>query len=229
MASATISPPATALSPPAATAVPLTAPRPVSEENLAELIALARSSPNTLLGLIWKHAFEEGSRDGFKRGTAFFKDLDVKTAFREGATQGQMIGIISEREEWEMAGHSDWCFTPAPCVFCEAGLNAPKKPVIVKSGAMVQANIIETPPPPSKAEATTQVDVNHFLHSSSSQTDPPPTYVNTESQAQDPTATIPTITLTSMPPTFDWSEDAASIPIIPIFLNKQPPHDFSAL
>jgi len=67
-------------------------------------------------------------------------------------------------------------------------------------------------------------------HISSSQTSPPPLLVNAEAQAQltdlAPTpGTAPTLDL----PAFDWSDDAASIPIIPIFPKNQPHCDLSAL
>ena len=85
-------------------------PPPATEESIVKLIALATSSPDSPLGLISKHAFEQGSQEGFKRGAAFFKDMYVKQAFREGADQGQIVGILAEREEWEVEGHGQWCF-----------------------------------------------------------------------------------------------------------------------
>ncbi|EDQ98826.1 uncharacterized protein LACBIDRAFT_335619 [Laccaria bicolor S238N-H82] len=77
-ASASASKPAAASSPPP----------PVLEESLAKLITLTTSLPDLPLGLIWVHAFREGSRDGFRRGTELFKDKDVKQAFRDGGDEG---------------------------------------------------------------------------------------------------------------------------------------------
>ena len=71
-------------------------PPPTTEESITKLIALAMSSPDLPLGLVWKHACEQGSQEGFKRGAAFFKDMDVKQAFCEGADQGQIVGILAE-------------------------------------------------------------------------------------------------------------------------------------
>ena len=51
-----------------------------------------------------------------------FKDKNVKQAFREGVDEGQIVGILAEREEWEAAGHGQWCFDqPLMCVLCDAG------------------------------------------------------------------------------------------------------------
>ena len=58
-------------------------PPPVSEMSLVKLIALTTSLPDSPLGLVWKHAFREGSKDGFRRGTVLFKGKDVKQAFCE--------------------------------------------------------------------------------------------------------------------------------------------------
>jgi len=65
---------------------------PVTEESITKLIALAMSLPDSPLGLVWKHAFWEGLKEGFKRGTELFKDKDVKQAFCEGAALQSPIG-----------------------------------------------------------------------------------------------------------------------------------------
>ena len=219
---ACISLPAPASASTASSALP-----PVSEESLAKLIALATSSPDSPLGLVWKHAFQEGLKEGFRRGVELFKDKDVKQAFQEGADEGQIIGILAEREEWEAAGHGQWCFDqPLMCVLCDAGFCD----VHVKVDVAVQVNTVGPPPPPSSAEVAIQVDASHSFSSSPSQTDPLPTYIDAESQAQ-LTASVPTTTTTSTldPPAFNWSEDATTIPIIPMFRKNQPHRDLSAL
>jgi hypothetical protein len=92
----------------------------------------------------------------------------------------------------------------------------------------IQVDIVEHPPPPSSTEAAIQVTPS--LHSSSSQTNPPPLLVNAEAQVQPMDSTpAPTTASTLDPPAFDWSEDAASIPITPIFPKNQPSRDLSAL
>jgi len=49
--------------------------------------------------------------------------MDVKQAFCEGADEGQIVGILSEREEWETAGHGPWCFNmKMVCFTCDTGL-----------------------------------------------------------------------------------------------------------
>ena len=112
-----VSPPVPASASMASSALP-----PVSEESLTKLIALTTSSPDSPFGLVWKHTFQKGSKEGFRRGVELFKDKDVKQAFREGADEGQIVGILAEREEWEAAGHGQWCFDqPLAWVLCNAG------------------------------------------------------------------------------------------------------------
>jgi hypothetical protein len=220
-----------AVSPPAPvstskTAAALSPSPPVSEESLAKLIALTTSSPNSPLGLVWAHAFREGSKDGFRRGTELFKDKDVKQAFREGADEGQIVGILSERREWETAGHGPWCFdTKTDCFSCDTGLTDGHT-CATKLNAMVQVDFVEARPP--SLDAAIQVSPSH--HTSSSQTSPPPLLVNAEAQAQlTDSAPAATTAPTLDPPACDWSDDTASIPIIPIFPKNQPSHDLSAL
>jgi len=110
------------------------------------------------------------------------------------------------------------------CVLCDAGFCDEH----VKVDVAIQADIVGPPPPPSSTEAAIQVTPS--LHSSSSQTNPPPLLVNTEAQAQPMDSTpAPTTASTLDPPAFNWSEDAASIPITPIFPKNQPSCDLSAL
>ncbi|EDR05970.1 uncharacterized protein LACBIDRAFT_329152 [Laccaria bicolor S238N-H82] len=156
-------------------------PPPATEESIAKLIALATSLPDSPLGLVWKHAFEQGSQEGFKRGAAFFKDMDVKQAFREGADQGQIVGILAEREVWEVEGHGQWCFDkPLTCFSCNIGLPEGHSCTANKLDTIVQVDSVEARPPSVKAAI--QVSATH--HASSSQTGPPPLLVNAETQAQ---------------------------------------------
>ncbi|EDR07435.1 uncharacterized protein LACBIDRAFT_327929 [Laccaria bicolor S238N-H82] len=81
---------------------------------------------------------------------------------------------------------------------------------------------------PLSLDTAIQVSCSH--HTSSSQTSPPPLLVNAEAQAQ-PMDLTPAATTTSTldSPAFDWSEDAAAIPITPIFPKNQPYRDLSAV
>jgi hypothetical protein len=155
------------------------------------------------------------------------KDKDVKQAFWEGANEGRIVGILAEREEWEIEGHGQWCFDkPLTCFSCDVGLPEGHTCTANKLDAMVQVDSIKARPP--SLDAAIQVSPSH--HTSSSQTSPPPLLVNAEAQAQlmdsAPTATTAS---TLDPPAFDWSDDAASIPVIPIFPKNQPSRDLSAL
>ncbi|EDQ99906.1 uncharacterized protein LACBIDRAFT_334658 [Laccaria bicolor S238N-H82] len=153
------------------------------------------------------------------QGTELFKDKDVKQAFRDGADEGQIMGILNERKEWEAAGHGLWCFdTKTDCFSCNIGLPEGHTCTANKLNAMVQVDSVEARPP--SLDAAIQVSPSH--HTSSSQTTPP-LLVNVEAQAQlmdlPPAATTaPTLD----PPAFDWSDDTTSIPIVPIFPKNQP-------
>jgi len=219
----TVSPPAPVST--LKTAAASSPPPPVSEESLAKLITLATSSPDLLLGLVWKHAFRKGMREGFRRGTELFKDMDVKQAFHESADEGQIMGILSEREEWETAGHGPWCFDiKMVCFTYDTGL-PDGHTCTTKLDAIVQVDFVEAQP----ASVKTAIQASPSHQSSSSQTTPP-LLVNVEAQAQPMDSTPPPTTASTLdPPAFDWSEDATSIPIIPIFPKNQPHHDLSAL
>ncbi|KIJ89990.1 hypothetical protein K443DRAFT_663370 [Laccaria amethystina LaAM-08-1] len=216
---------------PASASTASSPPPPVSEESLARLIALATSSPDSPLGLVWKHAFREGSKEGFQRGTELFKNKDVKQAFWEGVNEGQIVGILAEREEWEAEGHGQWCFDKLlTCLSCHVGYPDGHTCTTTKLNIMVQVDFAKDRPPSVEAAIHTTIQVSPSHHTSSSQTNPPPLLVNAETQAQ-LTDSAPTTTTASAldPPAFDWSDDAASIPVIPIFPKNQPSRDLSAL
>jgi len=114
---------------------------------------------------------------------------------------------------------------PLTCLSCNIGL-PDGHTCTTKLDAMVQVDFIKVQPP--SVEAAIQVSPSH--HTSSSQTNPPPLLVNAEAQAQlTGSAPTPATASTLDPPAFNWSDDAASIPIIPIFPKNQPCHDLSAL
>ena len=149
----------------------------------------------------------------------------MKWAFHEGADQGQIVGILAERGEWEIEGHGQWCFDKLlTCILCDAGFCD----VHVKLDAAVQVDSIGPPPPPS-IDVAIQVEATQSVHSSASQTDPPPLFIDAEAQAQPISKPITTTATIVAPLSFDWSEDAASISIIPIFPKSQPSRDLSAL
>ena len=160
-------PPAVSLPAPVSalkTAAASSPPPPVLEESHAKLITLTTLLPDSPLGLVWKHAFREGSKDGFRRGTELFKGKEVKQAFHEGVDEG-LVGILSESREWETAGHGPWCFdVKTDCFSCNTGLTDRHTCTANKLDTMVQAS-------PSHC-------------TSSSQTSSPPLLVNAEAQAQ---------------------------------------------
>jgi hypothetical protein len=169
----------------------------------------------------------QGLKEGFGRGVELSKDKDVKQTFWEGANEGRIVRILAEREEWEAEGHGQWCFDKPPtCLSCDVGLPDGHTCTTTKLDVMVQVDFAEDQPP--SVEAAVQVSPSH--HTSSSQTNLPPLLVNAEAQAQ-LTDSAPTTTTASAldSPAFDWSDNAASIPVIPIFPKNQPSCDLSAL
>ena len=134
--------------------------------------------------------------------------MDVKQAFHEGVDQGQIVGILAEREEWEVEGHGQWCFDKLlTCFSCDIGL---------PEGHTCTAN---------KLDVMVQASPSH--HTSSSQTSPPPLLVNAQAQAQLMDLAPTAITVSTLDPlAFDWSDDTASIHIVPTFPRNQPQHDW---
>ena len=170
--------------------------------------------------------FRKGCWKDLKGGTELFKDKDVKQAFHEGEDQGQIMGILAERKEWEAEGHGQWCFNKPPtCLSCNIGL-LDGHTCTAKLNTTVQVDFISAQPP--SLEAAIQVSPSH--HTSSSQTHPPPLLINAEAQPQ-PIDLAPAATTAPAldSPAFDWSDNAASVPVIPIFPKNQPHHDLSAL
>ena len=103
----------------------------------------------------------------------------MKQAFHEGADEGQIVGILSERKEWESAGHGPWCFdVKMVCFACDMGL-PDGHTCTTKLDAIVQVDFVKAQPPSVKM--TIQASPLH--HSSSSLTTPP-LLVNAEAQAQ---------------------------------------------
>ena len=96
-------------------------PPPATEESIMRLTALTMLLPDLPLCLVWKHAFEQGSQ--------------------EGADQEQIVGILAEREEWEVEGHRQWCFDKLlTCFSCDIGLPEEHTCTGNKLDAMVQAS-----------------------------------------------------------------------------------------
>ena len=67
--------------------------------SIERLISLARdSSPNSALGIVWRHAFEEGKGIGFSEGTRLINGLDVNEITRIGVDRGIEQGIEIGRD-----------------------------------------------------------------------------------------------------------------------------------
>ena len=200
---------------------------PTTEESIVKLISLITSSPDSPLSLVWKHAFEQGLQEGFKRGAAFFKDMDVKQAFCEGADQGQIVGILAEREEWEVEGHGQWCFDkPLTCLSCDVGL--PEGHTLLPTSLTLWFRWI-----PSRLSHLLLMLLFRF-RPHTTLPHPRPIHclclsmLKLKPSLQIQLPLLPLL-LPWTPPAFNWSDDAASISIVPIFPKNQPCHNLSAL
>ena len=69
----------------------------------------ATSSSNTTLGAVWRHAF----RAGQDNGSQMVDGMQVSDVLKIGFEKGQVYGISRAQTMyvWEMAGHSQTCFT----------------------------------------------------------------------------------------------------------------------
>jgi len=119
----------------------------------------ASASSETPLGTVWKHAFKAGQDDASR----ILDGLQVSDMLKLGFEKGQVHGIIQEREQWEMAGHSQTCFVTASSstVTADVGTQVdfvtPLPPCTNASVQAVSANIQTSP---SCADASSQTSTD---------------------------------------------------------------------
>jgi len=178
---------------------------PISVDSLCSRAATASS--NTTLGAVWKHAFKAGQDNA----SQMVDGMQVSDVLKIGFEKGQVHGIIQERELWEMAGHSQTCFTTSSSLTATAD-------------AGTQVDLVAPLPPCTNTSVQT---VSADIQTSSTQTFPPP-LVNVDMQMS--------VTMEPSPPVsrLDWAEDATSLPILPLIpISSVPrqrvPRDFSGL
>ena len=217
-------PPSTTSAPPALSASPVTAPTPPSykpitdDASIERLVGLAKDSPpDSTLGIVWQHAFEEGKRLGYSDSAKLFKGADISEITNVAAERGIEIGRAREKRAWGAAGHSTTCITVA----------RPPRGIAVQTDEIsprpmaTTAVQIDTPKPPPTPRSTPNTADSAIqttplgIQDASSQTLPHPSLIPDS------------IRTTSPPPTsLNWADDAASLPI----LSSQPPlRDLSAL
>jgi len=77
-------------------------------------VGLAKDSPpDSALGIVWRHAFEEGRKNGYSEGAKLFEGADVNEISKVAAERGIEIGQNWEKCAWGAAGHSTKCITVA--------------------------------------------------------------------------------------------------------------------
>ena len=178
---------------------------PVSINNLCSCAATASS--DTALGAVWRHAFKMGQDNA----SQMVDGMQVSNVLKIGFKKGQVHRIVQECELWEMAGHSQTCFTTASSLTATAD-----------TGTQVD---LVTPLPPCTNTLVQTISAD--IQTSSTQTSPPP-LVNVDMQTS--------VTMEPSPPLshLDWAEDATSLPILPLLpISSVPcqciPRDFLGL
>jgi len=114
-------PPATILAPvlllpPSRAAEPTTTSyKPITDDiSVERLVGLAKDSPrDSALGIVWRHAFEEGRKTGYTEGAKLFEGADISEITKTAVEQGIEIGRNREKCAWGAAGHSTICITVA--------------------------------------------------------------------------------------------------------------------
>ena len=130
--------------------------KPITDDaSIERLIGLAKDSPpDSALGIVWRHAFEEGKRIGYSEGAQMVDGIDINEVLRtgvekgieKGIERGIEIGRDREKRAWGAAGHSNVCITVA---------RPPR-------GVAVQTE--NDPPPHPTATAAVQVDAPNDSH-----------------------------------------------------------------
>ena len=108
--------------------------KPITDDaSIERLVNLAKDSPpDSALGIVWRHAFEEGWKTGYSEGAKLFEGADVNEISKVAAERGIEIGRNREKRAWGAAGHSTKCITVArpPRGVAVQTENDPPRPVV---------------------------------------------------------------------------------------------------
>ena len=159
--------------------------KPITDNALIEcLISLAKNSPpDSALGIVWRHAFEERKKIGFSEGTKFVNGIDIdevlKTGFEKGNKSGIETGIEigwdQEKCAWGAAGHSTTCITVACPSWGVAVQTDEPPPCPMMTMVAVQVDTLKPPPSLHVAvQANIPWTIPLRIQDTSSQTSPPP-------------------------------------------------------
>jgi hypothetical protein len=192
--------------------------------SIERLIGLAKDSPpDSVLGIVWRHAFEEGKGIGYSEGTKLVDGLDINELTRigveRGIERGIEIGRDREKRAWGAAGHSNICITvarPPRGVAVQTEDHPPRS--ITTSAVQVEMPkpLPTTPVLPHTTDSTVQT-VPFRTQDASSQTTSPPSPIPDSMHT-----TLPS------PIPLNWADDAASVPT-QILHSPRPPRDLSGL
>jgi len=62
--------------------------------SIERLVGLAKDSPpDSVLGIVWRYAFEEGKRIGYSEGAQMVDGIDINEVLRTGVEKGIEKGI----------------------------------------------------------------------------------------------------------------------------------------
>jgi hypothetical protein len=160
------------------------------------------------LAIVWRHAFEEGKGIGYSEGTKLVNGLDINEITRigveRGIERGIEIGRDREKRIWDAAGHSSICITvarPPRGVATQTEDPLPRS----TATAAVQVETLKPLPTPNLSLTANVGDQSETLHAR------PLVNVNIQTSATNVSS-------------FDWAEDASSLPTLPF-----PPRDLSGL
>ena len=207
---------------------PVTPHPPVSDDimhpaSIERLIGLAKDSPpNSPLGIVWRHAFEEGKGIGYSEGTRLVNGLEVNEITRigveRGIERGIEIGRDRERRIWDAAGHSNTCITVArPPRGIAVQTEDPLPRFIATAAVQVETlkQLPATPNLPPTLDIGVQSETPHAppLVSLSTTKTSAPSLTNVDIQTSDTEVS-----------SFDWAEDATPLPVLPL-----PPRNLSGL
>jgi hypothetical protein len=120
---AIVSPPLVSPAAPVLTPAPY---KPITDDvSIERLVGLAKDSPpDSALGIVWKHAYEEAYQNGRKEVLQNLgRKLEEKfiEGEKEGIKKGKekyygkgiVVGECEEHKRWKAAGHGDGCFMPS--------------------------------------------------------------------------------------------------------------------
>jgi hypothetical protein len=191
--------------------------KPITDDvSIERLVGLAKDSPpDSALGIVWKHAYEEAHQNGRKE---VLRDLRKKLEekYKEGKKEGMkegkegyygkgiVRGEYDEQERWKAAGHGQHCRAVAACLKHSETQTDPPAIATTSVSTQTSPHVAHTSPlttptiqkshhttrTPSLATSSTQTDqISTTTSFISTQMDKPDTITTDASNQTDPSVT----------------------------------------